>query len=229
MAQTNQEPESVYHVMLMTSQLTGPSGPTEKIRILGTYSSVVKAKDAAHRCLFDSGYEREWFPTFETDPEVLEGLADSQGTGLAVYAVAADDTTFRVRISTSPNNLHLTTENDDGRVPISLYYVVQANVAHCNHERKPAYDIHIEGTFKTYTEARKFASTLLLSEEDGITPSSYQEYSDAGPTERDCGFGESGIVHATGDNGQNYLVSLIKGQELESVRLAEASFRMTYL
>jgi hypothetical protein len=58
----------VYHVILMTSQMKAPGGQTEKLRILGTYTSAGKAKDAAHRCLFESGYEREWFSTFETDP-----------------------------------------------------------------------------------------------------------------------------------------------------------------
>jgi hypothetical protein len=220
------EQDFIYHLMLLKSHLNTPNVETEKFRILGTYKSPAKAKDAAHRCLFEGGYEREWFPTFETKPEVLEGLAESHGTGLVVYAVAADDTVFRVCISTSPNNLYLTTDNEDGRIPLPLYYAVQTTVPYCNHGRKPAYDTHIEGTFKSLAEAREFASTLLLSAEHGITASSYQEYCEADPTERDCGYGENVIVHAIGDSGQNYLVSVIMCQELESVRLAEASFRI---
>lgn len=228
MAQANDTaPEFVYHVILMNSPSKGSARQSEKVRILGTYTSVGKAKDAAHRCLFDCGYEREWFPTFETKPDVLEGLAASQGTGLAVFAVAMDGTVFRVRISTTPNNLLLTTDNEDGRVSLPLYYVVQTNIPYCSHERKPGYDVHVEGLFKTYEEARKFASTVLLREEDGITASSYSEYCEAGPTERDCGYGENVIVHAVGANGENYLVSVLMCQELESVRLAEASFRMS--
>jgi hypothetical protein len=228
MAQENEaEPDSVYHVMLMNSQLKGSSGQAAKVRILGTYTSVAKAKDAAHRCLFERGYEREWFSTFETNPEVLEGLTASQGSGLAVYAVATDGTVFRVRISTSPNNLRLTTDNEDGRIPLTLYYVVQINIPYSSDERKPAFDTHIEGTFNTYAEGRKLASSLLLSEEDGLSASSYQEYCEASPTERDCGYGENVIVHAIGEGGENYLVSIIMCQELESVRLAEASFRMS--
>jgi hypothetical protein len=138
-----------------------------------------------------------------------------------------DGTVVRVRISTSPNDLRLTTDNEDGRIPISLYHVVQTNVPYCSHERKPASDTNVEGTFRSYAEARKFASTLLLSEEDGITASSYQEYSEAGPSEKDREYGENVIVHAIGANGENYFVSVIKCQELESVRLAEASFRMS--
>ncbi|KAJ5240706.1 uncharacterized protein N7469_002297 [Penicillium citrinum] len=148
--------------MLMTSQFKGSGGRAEKVRILGTYTSVTKSKDAAHRCLFDAGYEREWFSTFETNPETLEELASHYGTGIVVYAIAVDGTMFRVRISTSPNKLHLTTHNEDGRVPTSLYYVVQTNAPYCSHERRPIYDTHVEGIFKAYDEARKFAKTLLL-------------------------------------------------------------------
>lgn len=228
MAQSkSSEPDFLYHVMLMTSQFKGPGGRAEKVRILGTYTSVTKSKDAAHRCLFDAGYEREWFSTFETNPETLEELASHYGTGIVVYAIAVDGTIFRVRISTSPNKLHLTTHNEDGRVPTSLYYVVQTNAPYCSHERRPIYDTHVEGIFKSYDEARKFAKTLLLSEEDGITASSYQDYFEAGPLERDCEYGENVIVHAVGSSDENYFVSVIKGQELESVRLVEASFRMS--
>ncbi|KAJ5674282.1 uncharacterized protein N7477_004216 [Penicillium maclennaniae] len=228
MAHTHQtEPDLVYHVLLMTSQSKGSSSErTEKVRILGTYTSISKAKNAAHSCLFDGGYEREWFSTFQTDPAALEELTASKGTGLALHAIAVDGTVFRVRISTTPNSLHLTTDNEDGRIATPLYYVVQTNVPYCSHERKPAYDTHIEGTFRTYAEARKFASTLLLSEEDGIVTSSYLEYTEAGPNETDCEYGENVVVHATGANEENYFVSVITCQELESVRLAEASFRM---
>lgn len=194
----------------------------EKIRILGTYMTPKQAKDAAHQALFDSGYEREWFQTFETRPEVLEDLAASQGTGLAVFAVAMDGTKFRVSISTTPNNLLLSSDNEDGRVTAPLYYVMETIIPYCSHERMPGYSTHVEGVFKTYAEARAFATTVLLSDE-GLTKSSFSEYSEAGPAENDSGFGENVIVHATGEN-ENYLVSVLTCQELESVRLAEASF-----
>ncbi|KAJ5453916.1 uncharacterized protein N7458_004872 [Penicillium daleae] len=187
--------------------------------------STVKIKDAAHRGLFDSGYEREWFSTFETKPEAMEELAASEGTGLAVYAVAWDGTKFRLRVSTSPNDLELTTDSKDGRVVIPLYYVVQTNVPYCTHERKPTHDTHIEEVFKSYIDARKFASTLLLSEKDRIKASSYQEYTEADINERDCELGENVVVHAVGGNEENYFVSVVTGQELESVRL-EASLKI---
>ncbi|EPS26542.1 hypothetical protein PDE_01479 [Penicillium oxalicum 114-2] len=219
-------PDSVYHVMLLISQAKAPVGQTEKIRILGTYTSIAKAKEAAHCSLYNGGYEREWFSTFETSADALEPLATSEGTGLAVYAVATDGTKFRLRISTSPNTLQLKSDEQDGRVNIPLYYVVQTSVPYCSHKREPAHDTHIEGVFKSYDEARACASTALLSEEDGITTSSYQDYCEAGENERDCEFGENVIVHATGNNEDNYFVSVVMGQVLESVRLGEASLRI---
>jgi hypothetical protein len=85
----------------------------------------------------------------------------------------------------------------------------------------------VEGTFQSYAEARKFASTLLLSEEDGITAQSYQDYCEASLNEKGCEYGDNVIVHAIGESRENYFVSVIMCQELESVRLAEASFKMS--
>lgn len=125
-----------------------------------------------------------------------------------------------------PNILRLTTDNEDGRISASLYYVVRTNMPYCSHERKPAHDTNVEGLFQSYAEARKFASTLLLSEEDGIISSSYKYYCEAGSDERDCVYGDNVIVHAVGKNEENYFLSVIMCQELESVRLADASFRL---
>jgi hypothetical protein len=188
--------ESIYHVMLMVSPPKASRGQIEKIRVLGTYTSIGKVMDTAHRGLFDSGYEREWLLTLETKLKALEEVAASEETGLAVYAIAWDGTKFKLRISTSSNELALKTDNEDGRVAIPLYYVVQTNVPYCSHERKPTHDTHIERVFRSYKEARKFVSTLLLSEEDGIKTSSYQEYIEAGMAQRDCEFGENVVVHA---------------------------------
>jgi hypothetical protein len=52
-AQANTISESIYHVMLMVSPPKASRGQIEKIRVLGTYTSIGKAKDAAHRGLFD--------------------------------------------------------------------------------------------------------------------------------------------------------------------------------
>ncbi|KAF3482092.1 uncharacterized protein GIQ15_04851 [Arthroderma uncinatum] len=209
---TSSEPGDLFHVIFTTSHIQkDPRGEMEKVRIPGTYTSIGAAKAAAHSCLFDAGYEREWFSKYETNPEVFESLGIRQRAGLAVFATAPDGTTFRVRIHTTPNVNHLTTSYEDGRIPVDLYYVVQANVEYADGQGGELRDINIEGTFKSYDEARDFARGVLLSEEDGISKQSFAQYDEAGPNERDCGYGENVIVHA----------------EMESVRLAEATMKIS--
>jgi hypothetical protein len=64
--------ENLYHILLISSHLPkNPYGEGEKMRILRTYSSLNTAKRAAHSCLFEAGYEREWFPEYRTKTEYL--------------------------------------------------------------------------------------------------------------------------------------------------------------
>jgi hypothetical protein len=67
---------------------------------------------------------------------------------------------------------------------------------------------------------------VLLSRQDGVTRESFAEYTEAEPGERDCGYGDNVIVHAASDYGTNYLVSVIKTQELEAVKIAEAAMKI---
>ncbi|KAL2869382.1 uncharacterized protein BJX67DRAFT_379400 [Aspergillus lucknowensis] len=227
-----QTPENLYHVLLTTSHITkNPNNVVEKVRIPGTYTSLLAAKAAAHSCLYEAGYEREWFETYETRTHLAEHEHGEQGPGkgVMVHATAPDGTTFRVRIDTTPNKMGLTSELADGRVSVPLFYVLQASVEYTGgdgDEECRVRDINVEGTFTSYDEARKFASTVLLSPEDGITKESFAEYSEAQPDERDCGYGENVIVHAVSDYGVNYLVTVIKNQELQAVNIAEAAMRI---
>jgi hypothetical protein len=222
------EPENLYHIVLTTSNIPkDPNSEIEKIRIPGTYHSLETAKAAVHSCLFEAGYEREWFSQYVVDPAALQSYSTHERIGLIVLAVAPDGTTFRVCIGTTPNDGHLTTNNEDGRIDADLYYVVQTNVEYADGVEGQRRDINIEGSFTTYDEAQAFAHTVLLSEEDGITKKSFAQYDEAGDNERDCGFGENVVIHAVGINGENYLISVIKGQEMESVRLAEATVRIS--
>lgn len=88
-------------------------------------------------------------------------------------------------------------------------------------------NINIEETFITYDEARSYVQGVLLSEESGITKGSFTEYDEAGKNESDCGYGENVVIHAAGINGENYIISILKSEELESVRLAEAAVRIS--
>lgn len=212
----------------MTSRNVGknPNNVVEKVRITGTYTSVQAAKDAAHRSLYEAGYEREWFKEYVVEQEGLQHPHVPKRTGLAVFAIASDGTEFCVSIATTPNHDCLTSPYDDRRVPIPLYHVIQADVAYSDDEGSKVRDVNVQGVFKTYDEARRFAETVLLSEEDGIGKESYIQYDEAAPNERDCGYGENVILHAISDYGVNYLISVIKTEALESERLAEAAMRI---
>ncbi|KAL4788395.1 hypothetical protein BJX76DRAFT_176583 [Aspergillus varians] len=234
MSTTTPIPENLYHIILTTTQTQkNPNNVIEKVRIPGTYTSLLAAKAAAHSCLYDAGYEREWFEHYETCSSLYEKEETPAGgnlaerRGLVVYATAPDGSTFRVRIDTTPNDkLQLTTVLSDGRVGVPLYYVLQADVEYGGDEGSVVRDINVEGVFVSYEEARDFASDVLLSKEEGLTKESFAEYSEAGPAETDCGFGENVIVHAVSDYGINYLVSVIKTQELQAVNVAEAAMRI---
>jgi hypothetical protein len=217
-------PENLYHILLTISHSPkDPNKQVEKIRVVGSYVTLSAAKVAAHRCLFEAGYEKEWFLEYETKPESSEGNYPHRPTGLAVHAVAQDGTTFQVIINTTRNIGEFMTDNEDGRISHDLYYVVQTNVLYIDDDSGEVRDHNIEGSFRTYDEARAFGRSVLLDEADGITREKFQQFDEAGAGEIDCGYGENVVVHAVGDNGENFLVSVIKGQAMESVRLAEAA------
>jgi hypothetical protein len=224
-APTGSADDNLYHVLLVTSHLSkDPNSEVEKIRVVGSYSSLKGAKEAAQSCLFEGGYEKEWFTEYKSTTAEFEKEPKRRRTGLTVLAVAPDGTTFRVHVLTTPAAGQWRTQSDDGRVLSDLYYVVQTTFEYEDSDDK---DINIEGVFGTYKEARELASQVLLSEEDRIDKNSFAQYDEAKENERDCGFGENVIVHAVGANGENYLVTVVKGQALESVRLGEAAMRIS--
>ncbi|GFF61438.1 hypothetical protein IFM51744_10684 [Aspergillus udagawae] len=221
-------PEHLYHIILATSHITkNPNNIVEKVRIPGTYTSLLAAKAAAHSCLFDAGYEREFFTEYEVNPAVFEKPDFVERPGLAIRAVAADGSTCRVRIQTTPNNKCLTTDLEDGRISIPLYYVIETAVVYDEEKDTTSVrDLNIEGTFKTYDEAWAFAKQVLLSKEDKVTKDSFAEYDEAAPGEKNCGYGKNVIVHAVSNYGENFLISVIETQELQNVALTEATMRI---
>ncbi|KAI9369703.1 hypothetical protein BJX61DRAFT_133938 [Aspergillus egyptiacus] len=229
-------PPNLYHILLTTSHIQkNPNNVIEKLRIPGTYTSLASASAAAHSALYDAGYERDFFTHYETKADLLAkddaGSANpnlAEQRGLVVYATANDGTRFRVRIDTTPNEKRLTSELADGRVPVPLYYVVQADVEYTGggDEGSLVREMSVQGVFERYEQARAFAGWVLLSEEDGVTKESFAEYTEAAQGETDCGYGDNVIVHAATDYGTNYLVSVIKTQELQAVKVAEAAMRI---
>ncbi|RAL17481.1 uncharacterized protein BO97DRAFT_439372 [Aspergillus homomorphus CBS 101889] len=223
--------DKLYHlILLITAIAKDPTNNlTGRTRILGTYLSLDTAKAAANSCLFDAGYEREFFERYESryssssssnTPEASPPANNTNIPGLAILAQTPDGTTFRVCIQTTPNTKHLTLALGDGRVPLHLYYVVQTTVsADDDHPRLSVLDV-----FLAYQAARECAEqALLVGEGQGRE---YAMYVQAAPYEKDCGFGEDVVVHATGVDGENYLVSVLRTEELDSVRVAEEAGEM---
>ena len=62
--------------------------------------------------------------------------------------------------------------------------------------------------------------------EEVIDRDIYAQYEEAAPGELDCGSGENVVVHVVGDNGSNYLVSILKSEELEAEKVSEAASAM---
>jgi hypothetical protein len=220
----NQKSENLYHIMITQSHLNKDvNSAVEKIRVCGTYTSLEAAKSAAHRCLFDAGYEKEWFTEFDFRPSQVP--ARKRRPGLVVYAVAPDKTTFSVSIVTTSNSRGYKA-NKDGKVMLDLYHVLQTAINYSRDVSGEERESNIEDSLESYEEAWKKAHEILLCESDGITKSSFADYYEAGRGEQDCGFEDNVVVHAVGQNGVNYLVSIAKSQELEAVRLAEAATRI---
>jgi len=180
--------------------------------------------------IFDAGYEREWFTEYYTNPDDFQAhhfKHSTVGEGLNVYAKAEDGTTFRVSVATTPNVQGFHADPRDHKLYMTLYHVVQTVVLYNKDDSGEARKTIVEGSFQKYPVARKFASEVLLSKEDGITKESFEQYDEAvGLGERDCGYGENVIVHAVGQTGENFLISVLKEQKMEAVRLAEAAMRI---
>lgn len=223
-------PDKTYHILIVSSHLTkDPTQQVEKLRIVGTYDSLSLAEAAAHRALFDAGYEGEFFKAYGVSADFFDkqGVPVPDRDGLLVYAVAQDGTLFQVRIMTTPNDAAWTHQFEDGRVCRELYYTVLTTASYRDGSEGERSRLHrIEGVFDSYEAARKTALGLLSNAPDGMTKESYAQYDEVAANETDCGYGENVLVHAVGQDGENLLVSVVKGQVLEIVRLMEASMRI---
>jgi len=204
----------LYHIIFTVSHLSKDvNDRVEKVRVCGTYTNLGAAKAAAHRTLFEAGYEKEWFTEYDTKRADFITHGIKRRTGLAVQATAPDGTIFRVSIATTAN-VQGFRDDEDHKIHKPLYHVVQTNVNYGEDDSGEARDINVEGSFLVYEQAREFAAKVLLDPEAGVTKESFAEYDEAGPNEVDCGYGEDTVVHAVGQNGENFLVGILRGQDL---------------
>ena len=223
---SNSAPDgSIYHVVFTISHLTHDVfSEIEKIRVFGTYTSLKAAKAAAHKSMFDAGYEKEWFPDFISQSLEIKQSRIDNSRGLIVYAKAPDGTEYRVSILSSSNASHFE-GNDEGKVNGQLYHVLRTTVYYSRDETGAIRENEVEASFTSQDQAKRFASKLLIQEGTGMTKESYAQYDESTTGEGD--YGENTIVHAVGDNGDNILVRVLMEEELEAVRIAEAAARMS--
>jgi hypothetical protein len=214
----------IYHVILTSSHFKrDPNSEIQKVRVCGTYTSIKAAKAEAHQTLFDAGYEQEWFKVFES---CTQNTTDwKYGDGVVIYAEAPEGEIFTVSISTAKDTLGVK-GNDLGKIDIPLYHILQTTIFYDKDTSGGMRETNIQGTFKTYDEARAAAVTLLVNEEDGLTKESWAEYDELPVGEKEGEYGENVVVHVIGSNGENVLLSVVKEHELEALRILEAAMRL---
>jgi len=208
MAANGEISEALFHIKRTLINLKkDPAGAAQEVDIKGTYTDLRGAKAAAKKILFDEGYEREFFSTYEVKGH--NGEAWEHGDECQVYAVAPESGIFRVEIQTAENKLGFV-GGADGKVGQELYHVLQTTI-HYNLDRSGAKrDTTIEDTLDTAEQARQRALTVLLDED--ISKENFERY-DENTGQEDWPFDEDTVVHAVGQGGENYLVQVIKEEE----------------
>ena len=214
----------LYHVVFTSSHFKhDPTAEVQKVRVCGTYTSIKAAKAAAHQTLFHAGYEREWFKIL--DVRTSETTDWKHGDGVVVYAEAPEGEIFIVSVNTTKDSLGVKS-NEEGKIDIDLYHVLQTTIFYNKDASGALRETNIEGTFKTYNEARVAAKSILLNEEDGLTKESWAEYDELPLEENTWEWGDNVVVHAVGLNGENVILTVVKEQEMESVRIMKAAMRI---
>lgn len=197
------EDEFLYHIKRTIIDFAQDrSGATRTIDILGTFTDLNAAKNAAREALASEGYNRDDFETFE----VKEGTEDwSHNDGILVFAKAPAGQEFHVRLDTKSNVLHFK-GNESGEVEGFLHYVLQTTINY-NIDRTGGTQItEVEGTYPTREAACDAAKTALLDQE--ITKEYFLEYDEKENMADEWPYGEECFVHAVAETGENFLVQV---------------------
>jgi hypothetical protein len=229
-------PQDLYHILSIRSHIEhDPQSEVQKVCVCGTFTSLAAAKAAAHRTLFDASYERDWFRVFDAKPDHLAANGDgdewTHGDGVIVYAVAPGGEIFIVQISTTADSVGVgdgtTVTVKDGRVQKELYYLVQTIIFYDLDASGDKRETSVQGVFDTYAAARRAAETFLIDEEEGLSKREWPQYDELKAGEVEGEYGPNVIVHAIGFNGQNVMLSVLKGQPVEKGEdIMEAAMRI---
>jgi hypothetical protein len=197
--------ELVYHVKrTITNFAEDSSGAPRVTDILGTFTNLISAKNAAHSALAMEGYTKNDFEVYEvkdeTDPEEWK-----HGDGCLVFAKVPRGQEFDVRIDTKPNVLKLK-GNTSGEVKDSLYYVLQTTINYNTDRIGGNQHTEVEGTYHTKTAAFEAAQTALLNEE--ITKESFAEYDEKEQFEGEWPYGDEVLIRAVAETGENFYLTV---------------------
>jgi len=202
----------LYHVLVeIIDYHKDQSGATRTIEVLKTYTSLPAAKAAAHACLTTLGYLPSDFDEYAEKSDA-DAETWAYGDGCLVYTKAPAGQVFYVRLDTTPPPQGMELKVDqDGTVEGPLYYVLQTNIDYNADRVGGKESTSVEAVFGSRHEACDMAYRVLLDPGEGITKESFAEYDEFEEEREEWPWGGEVLVHAVGENGENFLVS-VKGQ-----------------
>lgn len=200
------ESDLLYHIKrTITDYAADKSGATRTTDILGTFTDLHAAKEAALKSLEKEGFKKDDFELYK----VNDGSDDwAHGEGIMVFAKAPSGSEFEVRLDTKPN-INKFKGNEQGAViEPYLHYVLQTTINYNNDRIGGIQTTEVEGAYGTRKAAFEAAKVALLDEE--VKKESFAEY-DERDTEDEKGewpYGEDVLVHAVAETGENFLVAV---------------------
>jgi len=201
----NEVPEFLYHIKrTITDYHEDNSGATRMVDILGTFTELPAAKQAAFAALASEGYLRDDFEKYEAKNEV-DPEEWKHPDGVVAFAKAPAGQEFEVRLDTKPNTKKLV-GNADGEVEGHLHYVLQNTINYNNDRIGGIQNTEVEGTYLIRKEAYEAAKTCLLDDE--VKKESFAEYDEKEDFKGEWPYGDECLVHAVGETGENFLVSV---------------------
>jgi len=197
--------ENLYHIKVTSINLKkDPAGSAQDVSIRGTFTSLDSAKKASLSTLQNMGYEMDFFPTYDVRSKYSGDWP--HGDGVQVYAAVPESDILKVEIQTTPNKLGFTGD-ENGEIAEELWFVLQTTIYYNLDASGAKRDSLIEGTYGTAEQANQTALTVLLDPD--VSKKDFAEY-DEFTGQTDWPYGETVVVHAVGQTGENFLVGVVQ-------------------